>query len=73
MKYGMRAIFVFLGEQMKVGDLVTVAPGHSTVYLIVSMEAHDFTLLPDCVTLLHPFAGRQPMNKEFIKVISESR
>ena len=57
---------------MKVGDLVTVAPAKESVYLLVNMEAHDAGYpLPDCVTLLTPFGGLLPMNKKFVKVISE--
>ena len=59
---------------MKVGDLVTVAPGHGSVYLLVSMKTHDAGhLLPECVMLLTPYGGRVAMNKEFIEVISESK
>ena len=58
---------------MKVGDLVTVAPGHEFVYLLVSMKTHDAGhLLPECVMLLTPHGGTVAMNKEFVKVISES-
>ena len=57
---------------MQVGDLVTVAPGHGSVYLLVSMKTHDAGhLLPECVMLLTPYGGRVAMNKEFVKVISE--
>ena len=52
---------------MRVGDLVTVAPAHESVCLLVSMEAGP----KDCVMLFHPKEGPLPMNKEFVKVISE--
>ena len=56
---------------MKVGDLVTIAPAHESIYLLVSMLAHDVDYpLPDCVTLLTPHGGTLTMNKEFIEVIS---
>ena len=59
---------------MKVGDLVTVAPAHESIYLLVSVEAHDAGYpLPQCVTLLTPYGGTVAMNKEFIEVVSESR
>jgi hypothetical protein len=59
---------------MKVGDLVTVAPLHEDIYLLVSVEAHDAGFsLPDCVMLLHPSGGALPMDKEFVEVVSESR
>ena len=58
------------GRKMKVGDLVTVAPGHEFMYLLVSIEAPK---LQDCVILFHPKVGPLPMNKEHVRVISESR
>ena len=59
---------------MKVGDLVTVGPGHESIYLLVSMKTHDAGhLLPECVMLVTPYGGTLAMNKEFIEVISESR
>ena len=58
---------------MKAGDLVTVAPSNESIYLLVSMEAHDIDYpIPGCVTLLTPFGGLLPMNKEFVRVVSES-
>ncbi len=52
---------------MKVGDLVTVGPAHASVYLLVSMEARP----KDCVMLFHPEAGPLPMEKQYVKVVSE--
>ncbi len=57
---------------MKVGDLVTVGPGHESVYLLVSVKAYDAGYpLPQCVTLMAPWGGTVAMNKEFVKVVSE--
>jgi len=59
---------------VKVGDLVTVAPAHESMYLLVSTEAHDAGHpLPDCVMLMHPSGGALPMDKELVRVVSESR
>ena len=60
---------------MKVGDLVTVAPSHEGVYVVVSLQAHDLhtnNSLPDCVMLLVPEQGVIPMHKGFITLVSEA-
>ena len=60
---------------MKVGDLVTVAPGHERPYVLVSLTAsHEGGhVLPECVTLFTPYGGPLPMDKKFVKVVSEGR
>ena len=59
---------------MKVGDLVTVAPAHASMYLLVDTRAYDMgQLLPDCVMLMHPSYGPMPMERGLVRVVSESR
>ena len=67
---------------MQVGDLVTVAPAKTGLYLITSLKGFASGVeLPDCVTLAslngdgigYNFGYSLPMGKEWIEVISEDR
>ena len=63
---------------MKVGDLVKVKPSMEGTYIITSMDArctHTKKKLSGAVTLvcLDDNSAAGPMNKKWIKVISESR
>ena len=71
---------------MKVGDLVTVGPSYGGTYIITSLTAYEHhgrtahsPQLEDCVLLAklsgpHAIYGNEalPMNKKWIKVLSES-
>jgi hypothetical protein len=71
--------------EVKVGDLVRVAPSREGIYLVTSMEATEqkfesnvnttIRQLPDCVMLASQSESGPPMamNKKWIEVISESR
>ena len=64
---------------MQVGDLVTVAPAKTGIYILTNLNGHDpsGTKLPDCVMLTSlngPAVGfLLPMQKQWIEVVSESR
>jgi hypothetical protein len=63
---------------LKVGDLVTIAPAKTGLYIITDLKGYTSGVeLPDCVMLASlngPAAGYSlPMGKEWVEVISESR
>ena len=63
---------------MRTGDLVLVGPVYddSAPCIVIDLKAFDWNgkHLPDCVTI-HVFHNKYtiPMDKKWIKVISESR
>ena len=62
---------------MKVGDLVTVVPAKTGLYIITDLKGYTSDMeLPDCVTLASlngPAIGYSlPMGKEWIEVINET-
>jgi len=61
---------------MKVGDLVTVAPAMTGMYVVVSTDAYDVHCgnhLPECIVLAVPECGGSlVMDKRFIRMISEA-
>ena len=62
---------------MKVGDLVTVVPAKTGLYIITDLKGYTSGMeLPDCVTLASlngPAIGYSlPMGKEWIEVINET-
>ena len=63
---------------MKVGDLVTVAPAMTGIYIITGLKGFSSGMeLEDCVTLVSLSGDgvgyNLPMGKEWIEVISASR
>ena len=63
---------------MKVGDLVTVAPAKTGLYIITDLKGYTSGMeLPDCVTLsalTGPTIGYcLPMGKAWVEVISGNR
>ena len=61
---------------MQVGDLVTVAPAKTGIYILVNLNGYEPSgaKLPDCVTLVSlngPAAGfLLPMQRQWIEVIN---
>ena len=60
---------------MQVGDLVTIAPAKTGIYIITSLKGFSSGMkLPDCVTVASlngdGIGYNLPMGKEWIEVIS---
>ena len=63
---------------MQVGDLVTIAPAKTGVYIITSLKGFSSGMeLPDCVTLASlngdGVGYSLPMGKEWIEVINAAK
>ena len=59
---------------MKIGNIVTVKPASSNIYLIVGRGPYDDDEhLGKCWLLYNEEVGIQPMHEKWIEVISEGR
>ena len=63
---------------MKVGDLVTIAPAKTGIYIITDLRGYSSGMeLPDCVTVASlngdGVGYSLPMGKEWIEVISGNK